>query len=566
MNPNILEEIKPYLYGTPAQRKYVCERVFVGFVVYYFTDFLHYPFADFHWDMYDDVEDLEQRAIRFLVWLMFRESAKTTLARIYACYLGCYGKKKYINYDAYEKENSEAALFDIALWFQTNKKLVADFGQLYFEAGNKQKKSTMKRINNFVLSNGVKYEAHSTQESLRGRLYQGNRPDALLIDDFETNKTKRSAVVIKSIIDHLDEAITALGPTALVMFLCNYITDTGAVQYILDKAKNNPSFRVRRVDAEDSKGNPSWKGKYAKTDLEAGARNVEGDPEHPIVSLESKKRDFGKKVYATEMMNSPEASGELVFDRAKVDAALAAATEPLEDRAGFKVWAEFNPKHRYAIGADTSKGIGRDACASVLTDFTPIPALITGTYANNTIAPDTFGHELKREGDMYGTCLLAPEVNNQGYATVTELKHIYPIEKIYRPSQTGKTIKAKDVLTVQLGFDTNPATRPTIIFQFKSDFESGHIKILDRGLLLEMRAYGQADLQDYSKNPETTRHFDKLIAACISWNMKDHALLPDPADEKSEWRPPAYEPISSYEGTPQAESNNDDNGTLHPEN
>ena len=40
---------------------------------------------------------------------------------------------------------------------------------------------------------------------MRGRIHGHQRPDFLLLDDFETNKTKDSEAITKSVIAHIDE-------------------------------------------------------------------------------------------------------------------------------------------------------------------------------------------------------------------------------------------------------------------------------------------------------------------------------------------------------------------------
>lgn len=538
---------KLILEGTVAQRAYVFDKKFRFFAAYHFPEFFTYDIPEFHEEMYDDLDDLSKGLFHFLVWMMFRESAKSTIAKIYACYLGCTRKRHYINWDSFEKENAEQALFDIATWFQTKKTLINDYGQLYFKRPE-AKQSTMRRIDAFILGNGVKYEAFSTQQSLRGRVYNQHRPDALFLDDIETNKTKRSPAITRQVIEHIDEAFSAMGPTAIIVLLCNYITESGTVQYVLEKAPDNPDMRVRRVDAEDKDGNPTWPEKYARDDFEAAVRNVEADPDAPVVSLEGKKRTLGPGVYATEMMNSPEASGDLLFDREKVKAAieLARKAKAPEDKAGFKVWAgrEYVPSHRYAVGGDTSKGVGRDSCASVLGDLTAFPAEIVGTYANNRIAPDTFGDELKRQGDMFGTCLIGCEINNQGYATNTRLKAIYPIEKLYRRIQKGKTLRIDEKPREELGWETNGATKGTMVYEFKTAWEAGHILIWDPGLLDEMLRYNQGDLEELNPDPDSTRHFDKLMAACVWWQMRNQA---EAAETASEHVPRAIATVSPFE-------------------
>lgn len=519
-------------------RRFICDQPggFLYFCLYYFPEYFKYKIAGFQYDMHEDLVRLIDRDISFLIWMMFRESAKTTLTKLFVCYCICFNKKKYINWDSYEKENAEAALFGVATTLQTNKKIIADFGQLYWEDQKKTKRSQLKRINNFVTANGVKCEAFSTQESTRGRVFNENRPDLFVLDDFETAKTKRSAAMIRNIIEHIDELLGGLNNQASTIFLCNYISESGVVQYLLNKAKQDPKFFTRRVDAEID-GEPAWPERHTMTDIEADAINAGiDDPEKKVESLESKKRTLGDRVYGPEMLNKPEASGDLTFDREKIDAAIVAANErnkrqPPSDKGGFKTWGHFLPHHRYAIGGDTAKGVGRDSNAAVGFDFTPIPARQVSSYKNKWIAPDIFADEMKREGNFWGECLLAPEINNTGYATVTKLKSIYPIEKIYRKRQTGKQITYDDQPSDQLGWDTNTATRGTMIYEFKTAFEDGHVEVNDVELLQEMRSFNQADFENIARADDptanVTRHFDLLIAACIGWAMRDFAEVSD---------------------------------------
>lgn len=540
------------LNGSPALRRKLCEDDFKYFAMYYFPEFFTYEAAPFHLDMYEDLHKLSLMEFQYLMWVMFRESAKTSIAKMFAVWNVCYEQKRYINFDSYEKENAEAALFDIAVWLQTNQRIIRDFGQLYWEdriAGQRVK--TMKRLNSFVTANKVKFEAFSTQESTRGRIYGNVRPDMFVLDDIETFKTKRSSAITQGIIQHIDEMLSGLAPTASVLFLGNYITESGVVNYLMQKAAEDPKFRLRMVNAIDRKGKPSWPDKYTMTDEEAAEYNSSAeDIEERKVSLESKKRTLnsgGRRVFEVEMMNDPESSGELVFDRIKIDELMLKARPPLQDLAGFKIWDVFNPRHRYATGADTSAGVGRDHCASGMINFSRIPALLVGTYANNMITPDSFAHELKRQGEMFGTCLLAPEINKTGYATVNELKHIYPIEKIYARTP-GKNIKQIERPGQFLGWETNGSTKAEMIYQLKSAVESGELLILDKRVLDEMRRYNQTDLEDLSFDPESTRHFDLLIAVAIAWAMRNHAMIKVEGDESmfySKQRP--YTGVSQYE-------------------
>lgn len=283
------------LSGTKEERTYLCSKDFSLFFSYYFLDYVKYPFAPFHFEMFHDVRDLFNDRYREAVWLMFRESAKTSIAKGLVTWLICYGKRRYINVDSFDKENAERILFDIVLELQTNPKIRSDFGEL-FNSKRDPNEATQKRINNFVTNNNVRVEAHSTQESVRGRIHGHQRPDFLLLDDFETNKTKDSKAYTEQVISHIDEFKAGLDSTAKILYLGNYITEYGSIQSLIDRAKTDQRLLVRNVPVV-SGDTIAWPDKYALTDEDAKGTGK--------VSLEDKKRQLGSQVFSAEMMNQP---------------------------------------------------------------------------------------------------------------------------------------------------------------------------------------------------------------------------------------------------------------------
>ena len=516
--------------GTARDRNYICRLPEVGFfyyALYYFHEYFSYRLAPFHYDMIDDLEALLAGKYDFLLWVMFREAAKTVWSRIFISYCIVFNLKRYINWDAYDKSNAEAALFDITVTLQSNELLIADYGHLYHEKRTGNVK-IMKRIAEFITSNGIKVEAFSTQQSTRGRIYKKFRPDLFVLDDFETAKTKNSMPVIQKIREHINEMLAGLGPDGDVIFNCNLITEAGVVQHLIGAAEKDPRFLYRRVDAEQD-GEPAWPEKYTMTDAEAAV--TPPDPGYgPKVSLEGKRRTLnagGEKVYEMEMLNSPEAAGDLFFDRAKIDYLLekAVKNKPIKSVAGRYLWQRYDPSHKYAIGADTSKGVGLDANASCGVDFGPtagvsgLPAVQVLSYANNEIPPDTFAHELKAEGEDLGECLIAPEINAESGGTcLNELRHIYPEDRIFRRGDSEKP-KMGSKPSMKLGWETTSLTKPQMMFGLKKAIEDGLLTVMDPRILKEARAYTQADLSDTSGIGQT-RHFDLLKSLAICWAMK----------------------------------------------
>lgn len=281
--------------GSREERVFLGEHSFMLFAIYYFQEYFTYPIAEFHKDFNKDLHDLVDGKIREVAWIAFRESAKTSYAKLFIIWLIAYNKRKYLNVDSFDKENAERILFDVAFELVNNRRLRADFGILFSkERGIADIKQN--RINNFVTENGIRVEAHSTQESVRGRIHLNQRPDFLLFDDIETNKTKDSQAYTKQVKDHITEAQAGISTNGFILYLGNYISEYGNIQWLMDRAKTDTGIRIRNIPIVLN-GKPSWEAKYALTDKEA--------QETGKVSIEDKQRQLGSLVFSYEMMNQP---------------------------------------------------------------------------------------------------------------------------------------------------------------------------------------------------------------------------------------------------------------------
>lgn len=281
--------------GTPEERRYLCEQSFILFAIFYFKDYFKYSLAPYHYDFSQDLHDLVDGKVREIAWIAYRESAKTTFAKLFVIWVICYKKRKYVNLDSFDKENSERILFDVAFELVNNKRLQADYGVMFSkERGITDIKQN--RINNFVTENGIRVEAHSTQESVRGRLHLNQRPDCLICDDIETNKTKDSAAYTKQVRDHITEAMAGMSPDGFILYLGNYISEYANIAWLMERAKTDKNIRVRNIPVM-ADGVPLWPSKYALTDEEAQKTGK--------VSIEDKQRQLGSLVFSYEMMNQP---------------------------------------------------------------------------------------------------------------------------------------------------------------------------------------------------------------------------------------------------------------------
>lgn len=187
-------------------------------------------------------------------------------------------------------------------------------------------------------------------------------------------------------------------------------------------------------------------------------------------------------------------------------------------------YEEYNPSHRYGIGADVSEGIGRDSCTAVVIDFsyvTPgmvnIPKVVC-RYESNKVDPITFAYELRTLGLMYGNAIIAPERNSIGAATIGKLKEIY--NNIYTEVNTDRLL---NIETTKLGWHTTKVSKPEMLMNLKNALRNDEILIPDRGILLELKHYGRDDFEKMGFDKDVTKHFDLVMALGIALKLNNFA-------------------------------------------
>ncbi len=540
LDPEIWEKV---VHGNTAERVFICGESFEYFCYYYYSDYFVYESPEFHWDFFADCEKLVSGELREALWIAFRESAKTTIAKMFVVWCIAYKKKKYIAWDSYDGTNAESALFDIIFALQTNKKILADFGRLYKKSKKHQTKEEqeedapeMKRGSVFITTNKIKVECFTTQYSARGRVSGKNRPDLFVFDDIENNITKESLALTGKIIRHVDEVNSGLQNTGSLLFLGNYITEEGVIAHVRSRMEGKNGKIVRDIKIVEN-GQPTWPDKYVMTKREALIANMDIPRDEHKISIEQKREDLGDTVFNTEMMNDPGKSGDYYFNREKVRRALENARDPLKDIAGFKTYAVYDARHRYGLGADTAEGIGADSSTSVVMDFTQRPAEVVATYASNEIPPSTFAWELVRHAQAFGACFMIPEINNTGYATLAELIN----KGYYNMYQREVKNKTTDKVQKEYGWRTTSGVKHDVYSQFKTAFEDGEILIFDRMLLTEMYHYTKQAIRLMKKEEGMTHHYDLLSAAVLAWEARRYAIL-SADDKKDMYKAPKREP------------------------
>lgn len=232
-----------------------------------------------------------------------------------------------------------------------------------------------------------------------------------------------------------------------------------------------------------------------------------------------KKEELGEKV-KEQFPSTPEeaflSSGSKLFDSENLRVKLAnEPAPPINVVEGVEIFVPYKRGHRYGLGADVAAGIGRHSSTIGVIDFTTGETV--ASFVSDEIAPDALAHKIAFIGNMYGTCVAAPENNNMGHTTVTILRDIYP--NIFRSVLKGYV---EDKPTTRLGWSTNSSSKSLMMYDLAQGFLEGSIVCRDRRVLLEARLFNKEDALVLDKKA-ITKHYDLLSAYAIAYQMRAYA-------------------------------------------
>jgi len=461
----------------------------------------------------DKPDIISDEYVKYFVDIAFRGAGKDTRTKLFLtfCILNDLDRKRrYIKVVTKDIKNAKQLVTDMYN-MMVSKRVI----RLYFDTFEKTAEKREERMDSFTTAWGVKVVATTVIIDQRGQ-QQGSeetaRPDFIWFNDFETRKTLKSAVTSQAIWDNMEEAVNGLSIDGGALYTCNYVSERGNVHRLVKNKMPRKKILIVPIIID---GKSAWPQAYS---LEA------------IETLRGEKGDF-----EGEYMCKPSAGHDIYFDRSTLEEMK--TKEPVQVIGGFKIFYKYNPSRRYGGGHDVAGGVGLDSSTSVFIDFTSIPKKVVSTYRNNEIQPDHFGDEIARQGNIYGGCIVGPEKNNHGHATIGRLKQIY--NNIYF-TQGKKTKVGQDKAPVEYGWLTSATSKMDMLTDLKSAIEKGELQLIDPDLIQEVKDFTRDDLMDRDEDVRlTTRHFDLLMACAIAWQMRYFAEVKDSA--KPVYKQPAYE-------------------------
>jgi hypothetical protein len=210
-------------------------------------------------------------------------------------------------------------------------------------------------------------------------------------------------------------------------------------------------------------------------------------------------------------------SGNALFSQAKVLQAIEAAKlvqHNVENEITF--WHKPIQGVEYIVSVDPVSGEGADECCISVFNTTN---MVQCAEISGKIKPDEAAQIACQLGYYYNTALLAPESNGEGRATLNEIRRLdYP--NIYR-RHVPDPANVYGPRIPKYGFATTASNRPTMITDFRRDFEAGLITINSLKGLNQMKTFVRKD--NGRIEHEAGKHDDVLFTYFIAYNVRQYA-------------------------------------------
>lgn len=186
-------------------------------------------------------------------------------------------------------------------------------------------------------------------------------------------------------------------------------------------------------------------------------------------------------------------------------------------------YEDYIDEHFYCMGVDVAEGNGDeesgDHSTIIILDITDEQTKVVAEFCSKKTPPDLLAYEIVRGANKYGDPIVAVERNNHGYTTLATLKGMYG--NIYTEV---KEDKITDTITEKLGWWTSGSSKPKMMYELSELIKNRNLVISSKALYEELRTYDKDDLRRTKFDPDQSKHWDRVMALAIAYQMKAFAF------------------------------------------
>lgn len=252
-------------------RREVTRRSHMMFFSVYFSEYLTYPMADFHWEMFRLTESEDRMA----VLMAFRGSGKSTIFTLSYPIWALLGtpQKKFVVILAQTQQQAKLYIANIKRELESNQLLRNDLGPFY-EREEEWSSGTL-----VFPRHGARITALSTEQSIRGQRHGANRPDLIICDDLEDLSSVKTYESRTRTYQWLTGDVIPAGDVhTKVIVIGNMLHEDSLLMRLkkdIEEERRDGVFRSFPLLNED--GSPAWPGKFRNQEDVTALHRAVGD-------------------------------------------------------------------------------------------------------------------------------------------------------------------------------------------------------------------------------------------------------------------------------------------------
>jgi len=460
----------------------------------------------------------------------FRESAKTTRVKFNETYLTLYLKDviDYINVVSEDGSSSDQFNMDMFNTFAFSK--VAKYHPNTISQATTNKKKESQTMSKFTTTTGVTYSASSARKSKRGAVQmdvdeygevENKRPKKTIFDDIENENTVRSIAATQSIESVMNATIDGMDQiSGYWLLLGNFLSLRGNVARMLRKYKDDPGVFILDIPILDGIGNPTWPGKYCRSDVEERELSEQGVVRKSIESIQRNSENF-----ETEYLNNPKRSSVYFDDQilAYIDEERLIG-ESGRTAEGLLILEEALSNEVYVIGVDGAKGVGADESSATVWKTSGLRYEEVANFKSKKVKPEEFAKILANLGQRYNTAIVIPENNYPGNEIIAFMRPVY--SNIYR---IEKGLEADGTPAYEYGVNTNLKTKPDMFLHGKRLLVDKLITIRSKAMYSQVLEYPSDDVLKVVQKDGSGGHFDLLMSGIVGLYKASHISIDRPS-------------------------------------
>lgn len=231
------------------------------FFLTYFSDYVKYPFADFHRDMFAITEDETHELAAIMA---FRGSGKSTIFTLSYPIWSILGKqkKKFVLLVAQTQAQARLYLTNLKRELESNELLRDDLGP--FDERQEEWSAGSLVIPKY----GARITAISTEQSIRGIRHGSNRPDLIICDDLEDLASVKTHEGRQKMWQWLMGDVIPSGDRGTrVIVVGNMLHEASILMRLMEEIEKGERDGISRMyPLLDERGIATWPGKFRSSE------------------------------------------------------------------------------------------------------------------------------------------------------------------------------------------------------------------------------------------------------------------------------------------------------------